>query len=186
MQENAAKTAAEWVLVARSVAQMPGGEAQAMRCMARAAVLAQGVEDWIALAKAWAQDFCDEEAARQCMGRAEIIAKTSDDWGLISFAWNDLVRPNTAPAAHIDSSNKEHQRENYDYSGTIANHKPHKNIHDWVEEASDWAITYSNPEKALECMTQAEALAESMLWTGLLSQGYGHSHLIALTERFGV
>ena len=52
VQENVAKTAAEWVFVAKSVAQLPGGESQAMRCMARAEELAQEVSDWLAVAKA--------------------------------------------------------------------------------------------------------------------------------------
>ena len=47
MQENTAKTAAEWVLVARSVAQMPGGEGQALSCIAQSRPLTYSVEDWL-------------------------------------------------------------------------------------------------------------------------------------------
>ncbi len=52
VQENVAKTAAEWVFVAKSVAQLPGGEGQALRCMARAKLLAKGATDWLAVATA--------------------------------------------------------------------------------------------------------------------------------------
>ena len=72
MQENTAKTAAEWVFVAKSVAHLPGGEVQALRCMARAELAAQDTVDWLAVAEAWAQDFDDSEIARQCLSKAEV------------------------------------------------------------------------------------------------------------------
>lgn len=52
MQENTAKTATEWVFVARSLAQLPDGQSQAMRSMARAAMAAEGIEAWITVATA--------------------------------------------------------------------------------------------------------------------------------------
>ena len=90
MTENAAKTALEWVFVARSVAQTPGGEAKALRCMARAQILAQDVPDWLAVAEAWAQDFDDAEMARQCTDKAESTAKASGDWKLIADTWAEM------------------------------------------------------------------------------------------------
>ena len=90
MQENTAKTAAEWVFVAKSVAEMPGGESQALRCMARAAVLAQSVEDWISIAKAWARDFGDAEMARQCQEKAESHADDSEEWERIADFFADF------------------------------------------------------------------------------------------------
>ena len=45
MQENAAKTATEWVFVARSLAQLPDGQSQAMCCVALASIAAQDAQD---------------------------------------------------------------------------------------------------------------------------------------------
>ena len=86
MQENTAKTAAEWVIVAKSVAQMPGSESQALRCMARAGMAARAVSDWIAVAEAWAKDFGDSDMAGLCMDKAENNAEGSGDWKLIGDA----------------------------------------------------------------------------------------------------
>ena len=78
MQENTAKTAGEWVFVARTLAQLPEGQNQALRCLARAELLAESVSDWLAVAAAWNQDFNDPEMARQCMSKAEAPAKDED------------------------------------------------------------------------------------------------------------
>lgn len=91
MQENTAQTAAEWVFVAKSVAQLPDGQPHALHCMARAGIVAQDVADWLAVAKAWAQDFADVDMGRQCMAKAAYIAGNSeeiDDWIEIAKCWH--------------------------------------------------------------------------------------------------
>ena len=95
MPENTAKTAAEWVFVAKSVAQLPDGENLALRCMTRAGIAAEDVSDWVAVAKTWADTFNDSEMDQQCMSIAESVAKTSDDWELIAFTWNGLTHYGT-------------------------------------------------------------------------------------------
>lgn len=90
MQENIAKTAAEWVFVAKSIAQTPGGESQALRCMARAGIAAQDVAGWIAVARAWAQDFGDSEMAQQCLGKAGSHAEDSEEWEQIADVWLEM------------------------------------------------------------------------------------------------
>ena len=90
MQENAAKTTSEWVFVARSVAQFPDSQSQALRSMARAGILAQDVSEWIAIAKAWAQDFDDLEITQQCLAKAEPLAEDSEDWEGIAEVWVEI------------------------------------------------------------------------------------------------
>ena len=89
MQENTAKTATEWVFVARSVGQLPDSQSQTLRCMARAGLAAQDVADWLAVAQAWAQDFDDTEMARQCIEKAESTAEELEEWILIAKAWHN-------------------------------------------------------------------------------------------------
>ena len=89
MQENTAKTAAEWVFVAKSVAQLPDGENPALRCMARAGMAAKDVSDWVAVAKAWQQEFNDIEVARHCMMEAEKVADDSNDRIRIAKIWGE-------------------------------------------------------------------------------------------------
>ena len=45
MRENAEKTAAEWVFVARSLAKLPNGQSQTMRCVDCASIAAQDAQD---------------------------------------------------------------------------------------------------------------------------------------------
>lgn len=90
MQENTAKTATEWVFVAKSIAQMPEGQSQALRCMVRAVIVAQDVADWLTVAKAWAQDFNDAEMTQSCMGKAESTAEGSGDWKLVADTWSEM------------------------------------------------------------------------------------------------
>lgn len=97
MAENTAQTASDWVLVARSVAQLPDSRNQALHCMARAQLAARGVSDWIALATAWQQDFNDPAIARQCLEKAEGLAKDEDwddyvdcDWEQIANLWMEM------------------------------------------------------------------------------------------------
>ena len=91
MQENTAKTATEWVFVAKSIAQMPEGQSQALRCMVRAVMAAQDVADWLTVAKAWAQGFNDAEMTQSCMGKAESTAEGSGDWKLVADTWSEMA-----------------------------------------------------------------------------------------------
>ena len=91
MESGTAETASEWVFVARSVGQLPNGQAQALGCMARAQVVAESVTDWLNVALAWHQDFDDLDLARQCLALAE--AKAGYDpgaWEHIAEAWVEI------------------------------------------------------------------------------------------------
>ena len=87
MEYSKAKTATEWVFVSRSVNQLPDGQAQALRCMARAEVIAEGVSDWLTVGLAWYQDFDDLEMAKQCLTHAEAKADHEDAWERIAEVW---------------------------------------------------------------------------------------------------
>lgn len=87
MPPQAAQTAAEWVMVARSVAQLPDGQPLALRSLSRAAMSAETVADWLTVADAWRQDFNDPEMARQCMGKAGFAAENVPDLLTIAKSW---------------------------------------------------------------------------------------------------
>ena len=76
--------------MARSVGQLPDGLSQALRCLARAGMLAQDVPEWLAVAKAWTQDFNDSEMAQQCLAKAESYAEDSEDWVRIAEVWVEM------------------------------------------------------------------------------------------------
>ena len=90
MEYSTAKTAIEWVFVARSVGRLPDGVTQALRCMARAEVVAEGVADWLTVALAWYQDFDDPDMARQCLAHAEAKADGPDAWEQIADVWAQI------------------------------------------------------------------------------------------------
>ena len=85
MESGTAETTSEWVFVARSVGQLPNGQAQALGCMARAQVVAESVTDWLNVALAWHQDFDDLDLARQCLALAEAKAGYDPD------AWEHIA-----------------------------------------------------------------------------------------------
>ncbi len=147
MQESTAKTAAEWVFVARSVAQLPGSQDHALRCMARAGLTAQDLVDWLAVAKAWAQDFNDSEMARQCLEKAESIAEgsdDSDDWIRLARIWKEDFQ---------DSDNVTRCLEVIEADA--------EDTDDWIRIAKIWKENFQDTENAIRCMTEAEELAES-------------------------
>ena len=88
MENRTAKTATEWVFVARSVGRLPDGQTQALRCMARAEVVAESGTDWLTVALAWYQDFDDLDMARQCLAHVEAKADYDPDaWEQTADAW---------------------------------------------------------------------------------------------------
>ena len=90
MQDNTAKTAAEWVFVAKSVAQTPGGESQALRCMARAEALAKSTSDWTAIARIWAMELRDSSLAQLCLSNAQSSAEDLDSWNQVADVCGEL------------------------------------------------------------------------------------------------
>ena len=91
--EGMASTTKEWVFVARSVARLSDGQSQALRCMARAGLLAESDGDWLALAVAWHEEFSEQHMAKQCLAKAESLADElgySDFWEDIGDAWVDV------------------------------------------------------------------------------------------------
>ena len=167
MQENAAKTAAEWVLVARSVAQMPGGEVQAMRCTARAAVLAQSVEDWIALARVWAQDFGDVEMARHCMGKAESLGEDHNEWVQVANACSELGYDEIAERCQEFAVILEPQEAIYTPLLITTDESQMSRVLGLYVAVSD-QLREGNPEQALFIISHAETVARSSLdWTSI-------------------
>ncbi len=166
MQENTAKTATEWVFVARSVGQLPDGQDQALRCMARAGVLAQSVEDWIAVAKAWAQDFDDAGMARQCVAKAKSIAKNSADWNQIADIEEKIVYYSQDINYRSEFSETNPPTGNYVVPNAAVLANADKRSMEWVSDAAEQLYTYRNTQQAIQYMRQAEATAvNSMDWT---------------------
>ncbi len=130
MQESTAKTAAEWVFVARSVAQLPGGESLALRSVARAGMAAQNVADWLTVAKVWAQDFDDTEMAKHCMEKAESDAEDTEEWVRIAKAWHN----NFQDSDNLQRSVREAEEIAEGYA-------------DWVEILSVWDEVFHNVDK---------------------------------------
>ncbi len=161
MRENTAKTAVEWVLVARSVAQLPGSQDQALRCMARAGVAAQDAADWLAVAKAWAQDFDDTEMARQCLTKSESFALDANGLGQIADAWEELTGSYEIADPLADSPYIEKESANSDSLGEPAFYEPGKYLpFGWFGEV--WLLLEQGDlEGANACMTQIESLANS-------------------------
>ncbi len=90
MTEDAAHSAEHWLVVARSIAGLPDGQVQALRCMARALLAARDAREWATVARAWQQDFDDPAMAHLCMAKAESCAEDSDDgddWITVGDAW---------------------------------------------------------------------------------------------------
>ena len=146
MSENTAKTAAEWVFVAKSVAQLPDGENPALRCMAYANMAAQDMGDWLAVAKAWAQDLGDIKMGRQCMANAEDIAGYSeeiDNWLKIAKIWKEDFQDLDCVTRCMEV-----------IEGTA------EDIDDWVRIAKICKDDFQDIEKAIRCMEIAEAIAD--------------------------
>lgn len=143
MQENTAKTAGEWVFVAKSVAQLPDGENPALRCMARAGMAAKDVSDWVAVAIAWQQEFNDLEVARHYMMEAEKVADDSNDRIWIVKIWKDDFQD----ADSVDRFMKEVES---DAKGTD----------DWIRIAKIWGEHLQDLDNAIRCMEKAEKVAD--------------------------
>lgn len=146
MSENTAKTVAEWVFVAKSVAQLPDGENPALRCMAYANMAAQDMGDWLVVAQAWAQDLGDIKMGRQCMANAEDIAGYSeeiDNWLKIAKIWKEDFQDLDCVMRCMEV-----------IEGTA------EDIDDWVRIAKIWKDDFQDKEKAIGCMEEAEAIAD--------------------------
>ena len=84
---RAAQTAMEWIMAAKSVAQFPRGQNHALRCLARAGIVAESASDWVAIAESWKEDLKDPATALESLGRAESIAdETNEGWYEIAEA----------------------------------------------------------------------------------------------------
>ena len=84
---RAAQTTMEWIMTAKSVAQLPLGQDYALRCLARAGIVAESASDWVAIAESWKEDFEDPATAGECLGKAESIADvTNEGWYEIAEA----------------------------------------------------------------------------------------------------
>lgn len=174
MQEDTAKTAAEWVFVARSIAQLPGGHDHALRCMARAGMAAQDVADWLALAEAWAQDFDDMEMSRQCVAKAESAVEDSEDWILIGDAWIEMGYCKRAIEIfrdHFEPRPWEYLNELRNVYAKDGEFPAGTTVLDWIEpgmtgRASRDSVAEAeehienNPGEAIRCLLDAENFAD--------------------------
>ncbi len=166
MQGDVAKSAAEWVFVARSLGQLPDSQSLALRCLSRAGTSAQDVADWLALARAWAKDFNDLALARQCIAKAEALAEESEDdswddsWTRIADIWVEMGN---------DSQAIEIFRERFElgwwwYFEYLQWHM-HRDLNDrtswidWLVESAREEVT--NYSYALRYLVEAEKAAES-------------------------
>ena len=85
---RAAQTAMEWIMAAKTVAQFPRGQNLALRCLARAEIVAEIASDWVAIAESWKEDFKDPATALESLKRAESIAdETNEGWYELAEAW---------------------------------------------------------------------------------------------------
>ena len=180
MEGKMAQAAEEWVFVARSVAVLADSQNQALRCMARAGVLARDVHDWVTVAVAWAQDFLDPELALQCMSEAQSQAEDSedsDDWLRISGAWAEMGHCNKAAEIvrkHIEPRTWQYLAELQNRS---AEFPPGTTALDWIEPGMTRRASRDLVEEAREqinssyfeairLLVEAEALADSSRdWT---------------------
>ena len=146
MQENTAQTAAEWVFVAKSVAQMPYGQNPALRCMAHANMAAQDMGDWLAVAKVWVHDFGDAEMGRQCMTKAEDIAGHSaeiEDWVEIAKIWHNDFQDSGNVIQCMESAES--------YAADTFN---------WIGIAKIWKSDFQDTSNAIRCMEKAKEVAD--------------------------
>lgn len=130
MQENVAKTAPEWVFVARSVAQLPDAQEVALRCMARADMAAQDGTDWLIVSEAWAQDFNDSEMAWQCLAKAESLAVGSNAREQVADDWEESTDNQGMTDSLANSPGAEPEDANSDYPGEPAFYEP--GIPPWI------------------------------------------------------
>ena len=182
MSENTAKTAAEWVFVAKSVAQLPDGENPALRCMTRAGIAVEDVSDWVVVAKAWADTFNDSEMAQQCMSIVALVAKTSDGWELIAFNWNDLTHYETTANLGINLPSEE-KRESIELFGEMANVDSNKTYLDWLSAATKAIIDEFDTRKAL-AMFSWDWIHIAEAWTKLRQESRFNSARIKADSSF--
>lgn len=183
MPQQAAQTAAEWVMVARSVAQLPDGQPMALRSLSRAEVLAETAADWVGVAVVWQQDFSDPEMARQCMGKAEAAAYDSADWDRVAGFWlaagnspqaNECYKKAIGRVGYGDDKNsvywvKEAQRQiRHNYSRAIAGmmiaEEVAEKFGDWLIIAGFWKEKFQDYDNGLRCMRYADAGSDSDGW----------------------
>ena len=172
MEEKTAQTTAEWVFVARSLAQVPDSRSQALSCMARAQLLVDSASDLIALTRAWSQDFNDADMARQCLVKAESWVEEcddSDEWPEIAETW--VAMGDYPQAARIYREWFEPMPWPYlAQLKPLAEAVPGTSVLDWVEPgmsnraSQDLAMEAeenlsNNPAMAVHLLVSAESLA---------------------------
>lgn len=174
MPENTAKTATEWVFVAKSMAQLPGSEDQALRLMAHAETQARDVTDWLAVATAWQWDFDDTEKAMRCMSKAESHAKSIMDWMDLAQTWDQVFNDQSAaqqwteklettPIYHwtdiaMTLKNKYKNREQGIHLLMKAEHFA-SDFKAWMQIAKTWKGSFRNRKNGIRCLENAQSLA---------------------------
>lgn len=151
MPPQAAQTAAEWVMVARSVAQLPDGQSQALYFMAQAESQAHEVTDWLDLAAAWQQDFQDADNAVRCLQQAEIIAESQSDWRFIADTWVSSLEDSDNAIRYMKKAE------------SVA-----ESFSDWTDIAETWQLSFEDSENAIRCMAESEdAALETENWRAI-------------------
>ncbi len=182
MPGKIAAAASEWVMVARSLLQLPDSQSLALRCMARAGLAARDdYAEWVAVARAWQQDFNDPAMARQCLHKAEACAaeiEAEEPWSAVTDAWVELGYYNNAvecqrkshelgapkqPASHwinrvrreIENDNNLAAQQYLARAEAVAG-----SVYSWISIATLWKKSFLDTDEAVRCMSEAEELAE--------------------------
>ena len=181
--ENTARTASEWVFVAKSLARLSGDEEHALSCMERAWQLAESVSDWIELASAWKLNFNNPGEAGHCMSMAESCGEVRNSWESwieLAIAWEKVIGDDDR-AKHWYAKANALDEETPDVTYFIKNARALKNkfkdretglryleqaelraenYRDWIQLAEAWKGSFRRRRDGLRCLGEAEALAE--------------------------
>lgn len=172
MEASGAKTASDWVFVARSVEQLPGGEEQAIRCLARASILAETSSEWVDIALAWSIVCHDHDMLRESLVKAESIAEEGEDLVRIAGIWVEAGDIDQAIRIFRESEDPSAWQYLTELQGIHGGRNDGTTVLDWVEqgmtarsssETVSEAAEYYNDNKteAVRLLVVAEKQASS-------------------------
>lgn len=137
-QAQAAQTAAEWVMVARSVAQLPNSQPQALHLMEYAELWAHNGNDWLELAAAWQQDFQNQSNSIRCLEESEVRAENAQQWIRIAQFWGEDFQSSARGIQALEKAE------------CLA-----RNAADWGSIGFTWEKPFADAEKSKRCLRVA-------------------------------
>ena len=137
-QAQAAQTAAEWVMVARSVAQLPNSQPQALHLMEYAELWAHNGNDWLELAAAWQQDFQNRSNSLRCLEESEVRAENAQQWIRIAQFWAEEFQNSAKGIQALEKA-----------EGLA------RNAADWGSIGFTWEKPFADAEKSKRCLRVA-------------------------------